>query len=465
MQLIAVNIIEGKPGWMRILHQEGIPIDPKSDIWIIDRKITGIKEFLESGGFVLTSLKYIDGEIKRRLNKVDTGNFGYFSGEIGKGYIIALSFDPGYYSYKRKRKSFYSDFGRYPDEAVSYIDTRSIRRTVVDCLRQLFSRKGIPYIHKWYYPEGKSLFALRVDTDFSTAREVINLQDSLQNMGLRATFFLNVLALKNDINNILKGNHCFGIHCYNHTVYADRKRNFENIKRAKEIVEDAGKSSKGFAAPYGIWHKEFPRLLEELGFSYSSEFSYSYDDMPFKPYLERDVLQIPIHPICLESLYMSKHTKQEVKKYFISIIDLNYHLREPTIIYGHPTTLLNNLDILKEIIEYVKKNDDIWITDMDEIVDCWREREKYNLSCTIKNNTILLKESSFLPLEIILPDGKRAICNAEKYIDISKLNFISAPFLPPHKVTHSNKLWLFIRELESRFYMYRNRLYERSNFA
>ncbi|OYD15487.1 hypothetical protein CH333_05570 [candidate division WOR-3 bacterium JGI_Cruoil_03_44_89] len=447
---------------MRILSQEGIPIDPKSDIWIVDRKTPGIMEFLKSGGFVLTTLKYVDGEIKRRLRQVKKGSFGYFSGEIGQGYIIALAFDPGYYSFKRKRKSFYSDYGRPPDEAVSYIGTGGVRRTAIDCLGQLFCRKGIPYVHKWYYPKGESLFALRIDTDFSTAREVLNLQESLQNMGFRATFFLNVLVLKNDLHDILNGNHSFGIHCYRHTVYPDRKRNYENIKMAKKLVENEGVRPKGFAAPYGIWHKKLSEILGELGFSYSSEFSYSYDDLPFFPDHKTNILQIPIHPICMQRLFMSRHTKKGVRDYFTSLIDRNSLMGEPTIIYGHPDVLAKNLDTLKEIIDYAREKEGVWFTDMDEIDDWWRKRESMQLSAIVDGNTMSFGETIPVPIEIVLPDGRHTICNVDGSLELSKLPFCPPHSSPPLNEPRGNGLWLFLRELESMFFRIRNRRKEQN---
>jgi hypothetical protein len=466
MTHIGINIIKGKTGWMRILLQEGILIDPKSDIWVVGGKTDGMVDFLKRGGAVLTTLKNIDVQLREKIHPVKTGALGYFSGDIGNGTLFVLSFDPDalFEDRRRKRKCFYSEYGRSPDEIVSYIPRQKVRRTVVECIRKLFARKGVPYIHKWYYPKGRSLFALRIDTDFSTPKEVRSLQGSLTKMKFRATFFLNVRVLKNDLHNIIEGDHSFGIHCYNHTVYPDRKRNYDNIKMAKELVENEGMRLKGFAAPYGIWHKGLSEILEELGFSYSSEFSYSYDGFPLFPNHKRNLLQIPIHPICMERLFMSRHTKEGIKNYFTSLTDRNSLAGEPTIIYGHPGVLIENLDVLKEIVDYAREKDGIWTTDMDEIDDWWRKRESTQLSSIMDGNKISFGENIPIPIEIILPDGRQTTCNADRCVDLSKLSFN-----PPQSISYpneprENRLWLFFREIESRFYMFRNRMKERIEF-
>lgn len=469
MSHIGINMIGEGSGWMKILSQEGVPINRESDIWIVNRKIAGMREFLLEGGAVLTTYKNIEKNILKESHpqgRIKKG-LGYTINEIGNGTLIVLSFNPDALLEDRrtKRKCFYSEYGRFPDETVSYIHTGRVRRIVIDCLKDLFARKGIPYIHKWYYPKGRSLFALRVDTDFSSAEKVVSLETALQRINLKATFFLDVRVLKNYLPPVLEGNHSFGIHCYNHTVYPDRKRNYKNIKTAKELVEKEGKKPKGFAAPYGIWYREFPEILEELGFSYSSEFSYSYDDLPFFPDRKRNLLQIPVHPICMESLFMSKHTKEGVRNYFISLVERNSLTGEPTIIYSHPDALVENFDILKEIIDYTREKGDIWITDMDEIDDWWRKRGSIQLSAITDGNIIKFTEKIPIPVEIILPDGRHTICNMDRYIDLSKLSFSPKKSISYPDEPQGNRLWLFFREIESRFYIIRTRIKEQREFT
>ncbi|MEA3432119.1 MAG: polysaccharide deacetylase family protein [candidate division WOR-3 bacterium] len=464
---IGVNMIGEGNGWMKILSQEGVPVNRESDIWIVNRKTDGVRDFVCGGGAVLTTPEYIERDILRELHiERRIKEKGKGIKEMGDGILIVLPFDPDtvFEDSKRKRKCFYSEYGRFPDETVSCISKAKARRTVVECIRELFARKGIPYIHKWYYPKGRSLFALRVDTDFAPAEKVVSLETSLQKINLKATFFLDVRVLKNHLSPILEGNHSFGIHCYNHTVYPDRKRNYENIKTAKELVEKEGMRLKGFAAPYGIWRREFPEILEELGFSYSSEFSYSYDDFPFFPDRKRNLLQIPVHPICIESLLMSKHTKEGVRNYFTSLIERNSLMGEPTIIYSHPDALVENFDILKKIVNYAREKGDIWIIDMDEIDEWWRRRESIHLSAIMEGDIIKFKEKIPIPVEIILPDGRQTICNLDRTVDISKLSFSSPRPISYPNEPQGNKLWLFLREVESRFYMLRTRIKERSNF-
>ena len=57
---------EGK-GWMKILSQEGVPVNRESDIWIVHRKIDGMRDFVCGGGAVLTTPEYIERDILREL--------------------------------------------------------------------------------------------------------------------------------------------------------------------------------------------------------------------------------------------------------------------------------------------------------------------------------------------------------------------------------------------------------------
>ncbi len=465
MRSIGVNVKVESPGWKKILSQEGVPIDPRSDIWILDKKTSELRKSLEKGCLVLTPFKNLDKDVRANIRRIVDGPFGYSAGEIGNGYIIALSFDPSQLFYKKRRIPFYSEYGYPPDEVVASVNTKGIRRTVVGCIRELFSRKGIPYVHKWYYPRGKSLFSLRVDTDFSTAEEVIDLQESLQKLDTKATIFLNSLVLKNRLRDILRGDHTYAVHCYYHSVYPDRMRNYTNIKRAKELLEKAGGNLRGFAAPYGIWHVDFPSVLEELGLSYSSEFTLAYDDLPFRPDLERDVLQIPIHPICPERLFMSKHSEQDVIDYYISLTNRNHQQGEPTIIYSHPTALIENFKMLQEILGHATQVRDIWFADMDEIDIWWRDRQRCELKCSLEENTLIVDASTPIPLEIILPDGKRCILDARSHIDLSKARFTTPPPITSLPEVHSSRPRLILRELEARYHRYRNRRLERSKFS
>jgi len=68
MSHIGVNMIGEGGGWMKILSQEGIPINRESDIWIVNRKIDGMRDFVCGGGAVLTTSEYIERDILRELH-------------------------------------------------------------------------------------------------------------------------------------------------------------------------------------------------------------------------------------------------------------------------------------------------------------------------------------------------------------------------------------------------------------
>ncbi len=65
------------------------------------------------------------------------------------------------------------------------------------------------------------------------------------------------------------------------------------------MLRSAGIEPSGFVAPHGRFNRTLLIALEMLGVTHSSEFGLAYDELPFAVG-SGAVLQIPIHPVCLE---------------------------------------------------------------------------------------------------------------------------------------------------------------------
>jgi hypothetical protein len=491
MEEINVGIVKKKPGWTRILRQEGIPFKQcdvgDGNILIINteiREIERVRKYIKDGGHILTSIpnlgkifgipykkrkiNYIlptNNPIFRNVHIVDIYQSGFISrasgcglingkypaiveGNYGDGYYIGLPFDVNrvILDKRARRKAFYSRGNRFPDEVVSVVSKGEVRKLVINSLKQLFFRRGIPFIHLWYYPgKYRSIFGLRIDTDFVGTNELLKSYKILRDCKIEPTFFIDVKSAQNGLSrlNLLKDT---GVHCWEHKTYSDFNRNYTNIKKAKEYCEKSGLGIAGFVSPYGMWNKELGRALEKLNFRYSSEFSLDYDDLPF---YEGKILQIPIHPICYQSLKLSGKNESQIIDYFKQIAKERLKTGEPLFLYSHPKSISH---WLKECIP-----NDVPVTDFTSFYKWWEERNNISYSVRIEKNKIHIdtesSDSRFF-LHIVTSE-REALVPLKKEIEIDKLNWRPRPSSEfDEKLIRTKKVntWLFMRDIEERLW-------------
>ncbi len=99
-----------------------------------------------------------------------------------------------------------------------------------------------------------------------------------------------------------------GSHGYLHHTYQDAEDNLRNIRRGIDTLRRLRLEPNGFVAPHGRFNLGLLSALESLGISHSSEFCLAYDELPFFP-CSSNVLQIPIHPVCL-GIFLEAITNQ-----------------------------------------------------------------------------------------------------------------------------------------------------------
>ncbi|MCX7785850.1 MAG: hypothetical protein N2201_06475 [candidate division WOR-3 bacterium] len=456
-----LGLLQDQLGYQQILQQEGIiykllakmPSEYPAPI-IVNRpldsqEILNARNFLHSGGCIITdfpNLKGIIPAIRYQISKIpfiygETDLFhniqiidlklkGYrltkgqnvFEGEYGKGYIIALPFDvnQAILDTRNELKPFYFPHRKFPYERVAVVNKGEVRKLVVNCLKKLYRKMNLPYVHLWYYPNTfQSAFSFRIDTDFApdiSLRTTVNLS---QISGIEFTYFINTSRMP-DIH--IVHNKDVQIHCFHHKVFQDYKRNFDNIKTAKTILEKNGFHPIGFVSPFGMWNRSLQYAMETCDLKYSSEFSLSYDDFPFFPVLDNknsSLLQIPVHPICIGRLLQAGLSDIQCRKYYEDYITTQHLTNEMIFIYDHPHRIHQFLALFSAVLDKVKALSNLWITTMTEFYYWWIKRlEVYKSSqWQIQNNLLKIEtEKSFdnIFLHIITPNTKEAFVPMKK---------------------------------------------------
>jgi hypothetical protein len=310
----------------------------------------------------------------------------------------------------KQPKQFYSRQGRCPYETVARSDRGGVRRILVGCLRSFLNRKQLPYIHLSYVPANcRSLFGFRVDTDYSQESIINECARIARDFDMAWTWFIMTAGIKDfsRLKNQLRGQDV-QVHCHRHLVYPDIKRNIINYSIAIGKLELINTKPSGAAAPYGEWNEALGQALAELGFEYSSEFCYGYDDLPSRPIIQGKqipVLQLPVHPISIGRLAWAKMNEDEMIAYYRNVIDMQVARGEPCFLYDHPDAILKHPRVIKEVIRYGLERCGSWMT-MTQFYNWWRSRERVRYQCRLGNNRMELKVFNNAPdLELIIEYG------------------------------------------------------------
>lgn len=472
-----VGILGDTRGWELLLQQEGIPHDRVREALtaenysvlvagdeVDDRESEMLRQFLGLGGAVLCSsrvyarirqstyeheyVQYIlpDREslfsgvglidvhqrcqLAWNANELRTDS-GSYSGHIGAhepGSIMALPFDPSsmVMDTSAATKSFYSPERRLPFERVSRISKGSVRRLVSRSLEILHHRRGLPYIHRWYFPgEARSVFAFRIDTDYASPSEIDELFQVVVKQGIPATWFVDVGSQQLFLSMFKRmDTQEIGIHCFEHKVFDGYAGNEKNIRQAMKVFEREGLSARGFAAPLGIWNDDLGRAILMAGFEYSSEFSYDHDNLPSYPMLHGEwskTLQVPVHPICIGSLRRHGYFEEQMKSYFDLIVSQKLAMRDPMIFYHHPKD--GHPAVLEHLFAAVKQAR-ISPVPMHTYASWWKERSSMQTTMTMKGSILIPggdppKESVWL--RITKADGTEAFSPMRKEINLDSL--------------------------------------------
>lgn len=376
----------------------------------------------------------------------------------GGGRIVVLPFDSGQMMRddRSMRKSFYAARTKLPHERVATVSRSGVRELVTRGIEYLFHQQDLPFVHKWYYPNGeKTLFAFRVDTDYASAVEIDRLSSLLRQHEIGATWFFDVKSHASLLPRFsrLEG-HEVGLHCFDHITYDDVERNSNNIRRGLEVLEKAAIRVDGFAAPYGSWNPGIAEAIRLAGFSYSSEFAYDHDNFPSVPILGDDsagVLQLPIHPISIGSLRRQGFDEQSMKEYFKGVVENHMQRRLPLFIYHHPKDGCE--PVLGSLFDVVKAMK-VPTTTMRSFAAWWKKRAELSNHASVEREMLSVSGDleSDVWLRLTSPDGREAIVAPQGKVDLNQIQWMEianlAPLPKEYKRVYAFNPWIQINRME-----------------
>jgi hypothetical protein len=274
-------------------------------------------------------------------------------------------------------------------EEIAAIDKRAVRREVLDALRLAIERQGGVWIRVASFPfPYRSAFNFRLDydhydpEDFSSTLAAIAGNESATSHYVNGSAFASAAGALAQLRGLDVGSHGFWHHTYR-TV----EENMRNIGRGIRSLRECGIEPAGFVAPHGRFNRTLLAALETTGVTHSSEFGLAYDELPFSVG-RGTVLQIPIHPICLELFLEAcgpELTREDVVgsaiDYFQSLVEQRCRAGEPALVYGHPTGRRGGqADVLRAVLRRVSSSSAIWRTTLDRLRVWWLARASVELS-------------------------------------------------------------------------------------
>ncbi|MEO8168149.1 MAG: hypothetical protein ABI623_07880, partial [bacterium] len=487
---LQVGVIGQSPMWEQLLAQEGVPfqfipsgrIDDGYAVVIVNRvmsrdELLQVEKYLSGGGAILGFAGHLDGvsgtasrrervdylladhdeifpdvqlldlsvegEIPREANclRTQANTFGVFAGSLNGGYAVILPFDPvdAMTDIRVANKSFYALRERLPSERISAVGKGEVRHLLHRAFEYLFRMRNLPYVHLWYYPNGmKNLFCFRIDTDGGSREEVDQLYHIALEYDIGMSWFVDVKSHEEWLQHFaFLTKQEIGVHCYEHLTFEDYDANLKNISKAKAKLQQVGLSSKGFAAPFGIWNPALARAIDKMAFDYSSEFSYLYDSFPLYPSHGTETfltLQVPIHPICIGSLKKVGYTETQMKEYFIRVIDEKLLRDEPLFFYHHPTH--HCWGVVRAMFRYVEEKQ-IDNTTMIDYSRWWLKRLNHSVTVVLNGDTLSVtrkkSHADSIWLHVVRPDGSEAFLEPGESIDMNAVQWSSKrkTFSPP----------------------------------
>jgi hypothetical protein len=288
-------------------------------------------------------------------------------------------------------------------EEVARVDKRSVRQQLMRRLRQLVEAAGGMWLKLSPYPfPYRSAFNFRLDHDEFVADDFHRTCEAIA--GHEHAFSHYICASTHEAHGgplaRLRGSDV-GSHGYWHHTYFDSQDNLKNIRRGIDALVTMGFEPSGYVAPHGRFNRGLADVLASLGITHSSEFALAYDDLPFFP-PGSDVLQIPVHPICLgiflESLRRNKQQTLDAPgiielatTHLLRVLQARYEAGEPVFLYGHPDGRLGrHPELLRDILRSAAHCAALWMTDRTTFQRWWRQRAAVGLRLVEDGEALVL---------------------------------------------------------------------------
>lgn len=310
-----------------------------------------------------------------------------------------------------------------------------------------------------FYPENKTnIFSLRIDVDELEEKDFREYIKILEPYKKWVTLFCCVSAFdKKDY--LLKEMALAGFdiqsHGFFHYVYNDYENNYNNILKAKDYFSKTGINTFGFAAPMGKYNESLMLALEELGFIYSSDFSFDYLNFPHYPRLRKGfskILQVPIFPICPELLFSNGFSQDETANYYDWVMANLIDTKIPIIIYNHTDIRYPKVkQFLKQFLSKIAENDKLYkCTVSDFSLWCLKNEDKnFSRAAGVLNKKV---ERGFLKIPDSSLFGKLKKQSPVKLIKETVKNVIDFETITPQDEIKGNKIKkgvkLFVRKIK-----------------
>ena len=280
--------------------------------------------------------------------------------------------------------------------------------------------------------------------DVFVKNEIDNILKVIKKNKINFTWYISVKNCENyedGVNKLYKLNQDIQSHSYEHRLYDSFEDNYNNVLKSHQFVSRVAKKPVGFAGPFGHWNKNLGKVFEKLNYSYSSEFSLSYDDLPFYPFLDKKskVIQLPIYPTCIGLMRMKLYSKKQMKDYFDYLVNMQYKKQMPLFLYDHPNDGVGTYsDVLDHLLKKIKSLDSILITNLNEFLIWWKEREKKKFNISISDNKLNIRSSNKdknIYLRVIMPGYKEIkLPLKNQIINLKRLNSKDLPEFKEIKV-------------------------------
>jgi hypothetical protein len=274
-------------------------------------------------------------------------------------------------------------------EETSVVDRRRLRRDVLDKLRTTIEARGGVWMRLAAVPSPyRTAFNFRFDHDEFVASDFTAVMDAVAGRETMTSHFVCASTHQAAGDALRRLDGCdVGSHGFHHHTYRTFAENGLNIARGIETLRRWGFEPSGFAAPHGHYHAELAAAITACGITHSSEFAAVYDDVPQWIDDGGDVLQLPIHPVCLgivleaaarehrHDAELQHRAADDTADYFLATAEAKRRARDLIFLYGHPDRRLGRYPhVLRQLFATVETWPDVWTTSLTEFQRWWRQR-------------------------------------------------------------------------------------------
>ena len=280
----------------------------------------------------------------------------------------------------------------YPERLLLSADPRLLEAIAHNSLLWLL-RQPDAYLSAWPYPY-KSAFVLAVDTADTVSDADLTFAQSLENAGVRATYYLlgeNISKAIEKIKKIKAMGHEIGYLGDRFVGFKDQpiaaqKLRFDAMLASLKTAGIEAPEAPGFHAPMELFDKNTEKLLAESGFGHYIAFMDSTDTrLPFfspaqsspnKP--AKSLVVLPRTQNGPEDSIEESDAETGLKN-FLNELQLAEQMRGLSVVRVPNQSSLNAAQ-LGEILKHLKaRKNSMWLATSRQVADWWRERDRVNI--------------------------------------------------------------------------------------